>query len=292
MQVAHDEVGPAGGDDVDRPLGVVGLADHVEGVAELGAQPGANDGMVVGEHDADGSQRASSTTRTSVPPPSVLSTSDRPPIDPSSPVDRLGQTVSTRRRGRIEAAPVVAHAGEHLPIVVGLGEHDDRAGAGVLEGVGDGLADRPGEQVLLVAGRAGSRRRRTLTLIRGASTAGTATRRRACSTAWSTRPRRSSPADPAPPNRNARRSWSASRAAPASSGSLAAVAPLDEGERLQHGVVEHPGDLVTRPPIGDLPLGTPQQHRQPSEHRAARGVEQADGDERHDVLRVVRLRSR
>ena len=66
-------------------------------------------------------------------------------------------------------------------------------------------------------------------------------------------------------------------------------APLDEGERLQHGVVEHPGDLVTRPPIGDLPLGTPQQHRQPSEHRAAGGIEETHGDERHDVLRVVRL---
>ena len=82
--------------DVDGALGVVGLADDVEAVAELGAQPGAHDGMVVGEHDADdrrwlAAHLAEDHNRTSVPLPGELRTSARPPIESMPGGDRLGQ---------------------------------------------------------------------------------------------------------------------------------------------------------------------------------------------------------
>ena len=138
------------------------------------------------------------TLSSTAAPPSRLPVCCAPrPAHRSTPSGRRSTRTdrALRRRRRVEPGSVVADAGEHLPIVVGLGEHHDRGGTGVLERVGDRLADRPGQQVLLVAAQpaavvddvdAEPWRGRPL---------GRATRRRACSTADGCVPRRSSPVD-------------------------------------------------------------------------------------------------
>ena len=123
VQVAHDEVGPTGLDDVDRPLGVVGLADDLE-ASPSSARARANDGMVVGEHDADHRRRPQAHLRPAARRAAhVGAPADR--LQP--PVDRLGQAVTTLHHPWIEPDAVIAHAGEDLPVVVRLGEHHDRA---------------------------------------------------------------------------------------------------------------------------------------------------------------------
>jgi len=88
VQIGHDEVGPACGDHVDRALGVVGLADHLELVAEFAAQARPHQLVVVGENHPDRRGRVITRrlfvhvdhTRTSVPVPCALTTSVRPPM--------------------------------------------------------------------------------------------------------------------------------------------------------------------------------------------------------------------
>ena len=53
VQVAHDEVGLPGVDDIDGAFGVVGLADHVECRVRARPAPRPHEGVVVGEHDPD-----------------------------------------------------------------------------------------------------------------------------------------------------------------------------------------------------------------------------------------------
>ena len=53
VEIADHQVGSAGGDDVDRSLGVVGLADDLEVAGKLRPQARADQRVVVGEHGPD-----------------------------------------------------------------------------------------------------------------------------------------------------------------------------------------------------------------------------------------------
>ena len=55
---------------------------------------------------------------------------------------------------------------------------------------------------------------------------------------------------------------------------------LHHRERLQNGVVQDTGDVVTGTAVGDVGLGRTEQSRLPAEHRSRRAVEQRRGDDR------------
>ena len=85
VEVGDDEVGAVGVDDVDRALGLVGLAHDLEVVGQFGAQAAAHQLVVVGQHHADRHDRDPRTggahNVTSVPAPVAERSSARPPSD-------------------------------------------------------------------------------------------------------------------------------------------------------------------------------------------------------------------
>ena len=112
---------------------------------QLGAHAGAEQRVVVDEHDADASRRGlaapASRPRCRRPARDVEHGGPAEAVD--APDDRLADAAAVGGDGgRVEAAAGVADEPGQLG-VVGLDEHVDAVDAGVAGGVDDGLADAP-----------------------------------------------------------------------------------------------------------------------------------------------------
>jgi hypothetical protein len=133
VDVEQDDVGDALVDELDGRLDLVGLADDLDGVAELGPHAGPEDGMVLDQEDPG--RRPPSSARGSGPPagggvgssgwvaaawawsarprcprPGVERMITRATVASHAGPDRLGDALAVGRDGvGIEALPPVAH---------------------------------------------------------------------------------------------------------------------------------------------------------------------------------------
>ena len=244
-------------DHLDRLVGVAGLADDVEVAAEVGAHAGPPDRVVVGEDDAHHLQVSHG----------------RDPPTPTAAPRCLGPGCRRPRRGRRPPPPgpgstgvrptpsaasgpkpraVVLHRAEHAAVVVGLGVDGDRPAPAVLAGVGERLATprRPGPR---------PRRSDRLGQVVGDDDLGPAVE-------VVLEPRRRLPQPRAERRRRPARRRRGTRAArapgrgPGATRSGSVGAALDDGQRLEHAVVQRAGHLLAGLRGRDLPLGLAELH--------------------------------
>ena len=215
VEIAHDQVGNTGGDDVDRALGIVGFTDDLEIVAEFRAEPRTEEFVIVGEHGADGRSVGSTTSirdivvagrvqmQTSVPLPMFDEISTRPPM--ASMRASIDSSIPWVERGVAGSNPMPSSSmlAKTWPSSSVSTYTTIRFGDGVFERVRHRLADRTSDEFLVTVGE-------SATVVEDAHGHRCVM---AGSDALDFGSGRSSPGrrrrDPRVPKRNARRSWSA-----------------------------------------------------------------------------------
>ena len=115
VHVEQDDVGEALTDQLDGGGHLVGLAHHLDGVAELGPHPGPEHGVVLDQEDpgaalgrsrhlaVDAARRRGMVSSTSAPSPGRRADDRRPAVASHAGPDRLGDALAVaraRRRGR------------------------------------------------------------------------------------------------------------------------------------------------------------------------------------------------